>query len=118
MADSFRAAPDEPLPGLGAEPTDAAVGELERQVRRSLARMQLDGLVDERHAGLMQLALELCRAITRGASSGRASAVAMAAKELREVFAQLMPDEEVSGGDDFDRWKRELAGMDPAGGSA
>lgn len=52
------------------------------------------------HAILTQLLLELAGAIDRGRAAGRASAVAMAARELRDTLLMLdPPPEEGAAGD-------------------
>lgn len=100
-----------PLPGLG-DPTPHT-SELTTQVQRSLRALADQGLVDERHAGLMQLALELARAIRPGE---KAYGVAQAAAQLLAVFAQLMPEADGGDGDAFAEFRAYLAGVE-AGGS-
>lgn len=100
-----------PLPGLG-EP-ERHSSQLVEQVQRSLRALAEQGLVDERHAGLMQLALELARSIRPGE---KPYGVAQAAAQLLAVFAQLMPDVEGGDGDAFAEFRAFLAGVD-AGGS-
>lgn len=105
---------DEPLPGLGDPSGPRLPGELEAQVRRSLQFMAANGLVDGRHAGLMQLALELARAIRPGE---KAYGVAQAAAQLIATFDKLMPETEGGPSDGFDELRAYLAGVDAAGGS-
>lgn len=100
-----------PLPGLG-EPEHHS-SQLVEQVQRSLRALAEQQLVDERHAGLMQLALELARSIRPGE---KPYGVAQAAAQLLAVFAQLMPDVEGGDGDAFAEFRAFLAGVD-AGGS-
>jgi hypothetical protein len=102
---------DEPLPGLG-DPDPTRTSDLEAQVRRSLAFMADHGLVDGRHAGLMQLALELARSIRPGE---KAYGVAQCAAQLIATFDKLMPDEEGGPSDGFDELRAYLAGVDAAG---
>lgn len=111
---------DTPLPGLDPEPDHRPVSELERNARRSLQALQLAGLLQDRHAALAELFLVLARAIDRQARSPRGGyAVANLANSMREVWVQLLPEEEGgTGSDDFDRWKRELAALDGSGSSA
>lgn len=98
-----------PLPGL-TEPAPG-VSELERQVRRSLAFMVAQGLVDERHAGLMQLALELARSIH---PSQKAYGNAQAAAQLLACWEKLLPDVEGGDSDGFSDLRAFLAGVDSA----
>lgn len=111
---------DTPLPGLGPEPTDRAVSELEREARRSLQALDNAGLLEPRHSGLAELYLTLARAVDRQSRSARGGyAVANLANSMREVWLQLLPEEEGgTGSDDFTRWQRELHQLDADGGSA
>jgi hypothetical protein len=106
---------DQPLPGLGA-PGDVVAGgsELYRQTQRALAALHRQGLVDERHAGLMQLALELAQAIRPGE---KAYGVAQCAAQLLAVFDKLMPDAEGGESDGWSELRAFIAGVDAAGGS-
>jgi hypothetical protein len=90
-----------PLPGLQDQAN--GVTELETAVRRSLAALDAAGLLTEVHAMPMQLVLDLARAVGLGTRSGRASAAALAAAQLREAWA-LLPalDATGSGGDEWD----------------
>ena len=107
------------LPGLELDTPMRAVGELERQVRRSLARLEELGLVGPEHAGLAQLAIELAQAIGRAAARGQAAAVGLSAAQLVNVFDKLNPADSGGGAasDDFTRWQRELHSLDSAGGT-
>lgn len=100
-----------PLPGM-AEPA-RAVSELENQVRRSLRFMSDQGLVDDRHAGLMQLALELARSIH---PSQKAYGNAQAAAQLLACWDKLLPEVEGGGPDGFAELRAYLAGVDASGG--
>lgn len=62
--------------------------------KRTLAALENVEVIVERHAVLVQLVLSLSAAIDAGARSGRASAVAMAARELRETILVLDPPPE------------------------
>lgn len=88
-----------PLPGLD-DPTQSAQ-HLELAVRRTLDAINTAGLITARDAGMMQLCLELSRAVTAGVRSGRASAVAMAARELRETLLALPQPEAAPAGDEW-----------------
>lgn len=103
---------DEPLPGLGdPDPTAYGGTELQRQVSRSLRYLSDNGLVDERHAGLMQLALELARTVR---PNERAYGIAQAAAQLLATFEKLMPETE-GGTDGFAELRAYLAGVESAG---
>lgn len=84
-----------PLPGLDPDPKPG--GALVAAVRRTIAALERQNVLSERHAATLALALALAQSIDGGAAARRASAVAMAAKELREVLAIL---EELATGDD------------------
>lgn len=80
------------LPGLGvADQMESAMVTAARSTIRALAEL---GRLEPRHAVLTQLILSLAEAIDRGTRTGRASAVAMASKELREALLQLDPPPE------------------------
>lgn len=55
----------------------------------TLRALDDEHLLTPAHAVTCQLVLELARAVTAGVRSGRASAVALAARELREAIATL-----------------------------
>lgn len=80
----------QPLPGLELIPADqAAASPMRTAVVATINALQADGLLEPRHAGLCQLALELADAVTAGRRSGRASAAAMAAGQLRDTLLAL-----------------------------
>lgn len=80
------------LPGLdGPREYESPMVVAARQTLAALA--ELDRL-EPRHAVLTQLILSLAEAIDRGTRTGRASAVALASKELREALLQLDPPPE------------------------
>lgn len=106
-----RAAAPAPLPGLEDledRDTGRRVSPLEQAARRTLAALQGDGLLTERHALTCQLILDLAQAIDAGRRSGRASAVAMAAAQLREAFLSLPEPEEGPESDGWEALAREL----------
>jgi hypothetical protein len=80
------------LPGVGeaAESSSAMV----KAAHVTLTTLEQLGRLEPRHAVLAALILELAEAIDRGRRSGRASAVAMASKELRETVLMLDPPPE------------------------
>lgn len=92
------------LPGL--EPDARTVGPLTTAVRRTIASLDAQGVLGERHAASCALALALAGTMDNPRAMTRASAQAMAARELREVLAGLLDLAE--GSDDADPWK-ELA---------
>lgn len=115
------ALPEEPLPGLDPEPQDRAVTNLERRARQSLAALHEANKLGPQHAGLMELFLTLARSVDGAANARapRASAVAMAAKEMREVWAALCPDDDdAPAAEEFTQWQTALAAVPDAGESA
>lgn len=75
------------LPGMA--PLDAGPTPLEQAARIQLQKLADDGLLNDNHAIAVQLVLDLARAIGVSATRGRASAMALASKELREALALL-----------------------------
>lgn len=64
--------------------------------RMTLTELREQGLLRREHGAIVQLTLELAQAVAAGVRSGRASAVALAARELRETIAMLpIPDDDV-----------------------
>lgn len=80
------------LPGLG-EPA-AGSSAMVRAAHDTIAQLHQLGTLEPKHALLAQLVLELAEAIDRGRRSGRASAVAMAARELRDTLLMIDPPPE------------------------
>lgn len=93
------------LPGLDAiTAPDPGQSRLEAAVIQQLVAMAQTGDIElTRDAGLVMLATELAKAVHAGTRSGRASAVAMAARELRETLMALRPEDGPAGGDE--EWK-------------
>jgi hypothetical protein len=80
------------LPGLdGPREYESPMVVAARSTLQALAEL---GRLEPRHAVLTQLILSLAEAIDRGTRTGRASAVALASKELREALLQLDPPPE------------------------
>ena len=108
-----------PLPGLeDPEPSGPPPDALESAVRRTIAALHAKQLLHEHHAATCQLALDLAASVSAGRRSRRASAVAMAARELREVLASLPAIDQ--GDDEQDPWDalaREFAAADGKGAS-
>jgi hypothetical protein len=86
------------LPGL--ETPRPGAGDLEKATHRTIAELDALGLIEPRHAMTCQLMIELARAVEAGRKSGRASAVALAAAQLREAFMSLPEPETTPDGDD------------------
>lgn len=78
------------LPGL--EPVRAGSSAIERAAHRQLTALQARGLLRDDHAIVVALIGELASVVGQSATRGRGSAVAMAAKELREAMALLPTD--------------------------
>lgn len=98
---------DPTIPGL--EPPRPGVGALERATRETLQSLREAQLLEPRHAMTCQLMIELARSVEQGRKAGRASAVAMAAAQLREAFLSLPEPAEGGGEDDpFAKLAREL----------
>lgn len=97
-----------PLPGL-EDQVGGRVTELETAVRRSLKALDDAGLLQETHAMPMQLVLDLARAVGLGTRSGRASAAALAAAQLREAWAML-PTLDLGSGvaDEWEKLAKQL----------
>lgn len=100
-----------PLPGLEPDPPASTRrgGALVASTRRTIAALHALGLLEERHAAQCALALVLAEACEGGAASRRASAVAMAARELRECLDSLPKPEGDGKEDAFERMMREFA---------
>lgn len=110
------------LPGLDAPRPHAPAIVL--ATRRTIAQLHTAGLVDESHAMLLQLLLDLAEVVDSGRRQGRASAVAMAAAQMLAAYAVLVPptppDEGGGQGDAFDELAADLrraAGLGHAEGS-
>jgi hypothetical protein len=85
---------DEPMFLPGLEPSRESDSAMVKAARLTLAALRDADKLKPEHALLTQLILSLAQAIDGGTRSGRASAVAMAAKELREALLQLDPPPE------------------------
>lgn len=75
------------LPGMA--PLDAGPSPLEQAARLQIKHMRDRNLLTHEHAIAVQLVLDLARAIGVSATRGRASAMALAARELREALLLL-----------------------------
>lgn len=83
------------LPGM-RDPDDRDTP-MVRAAHHTLNALRAAGMLTVRHGLLVQLTLSLSGAIDRGVSAGRASAVAMASRELRETLLMLDPPPEETG---------------------
>lgn len=84
--------------------------------KRSLAQLAATGQLTERHAVQVQLVVSLAGAIDAGTRAGRASAVAMAARELRETMLVLdpPPEDPAEGAEALRRWEDFMAKVEAA----
>lgn len=98
------------LPGLALQGPQAPAGKMVEATRDTLAALADRGMLRPEHTALAQLALQLATAVEAATLSRRGSAVAMAARELREVLLAL-PQVDASTGptpwDEFERAYRE-----------
>lgn len=77
------------LPGL--EPPEPTDGPMVKAAHATMAQLLELRAVEPRHAVQVQLVLSLAAAIDAGTRTGKASSVAMAARELRETMLVLDP---------------------------
>lgn len=95
------------LPGMG-EP-EARSSAMVKACHQTIDALANVGKLAPQHAVLTQLLLELSGAIDRGRAAGRASAVAMAARELRDTLLMIdPPPEDGAAGEDAARLLREF----------
>lgn len=79
-------------PALWELPEDhASDSAMVKAAKATLAQLELHDKLPQERAVLSQLVLALAQAIDGGAKSGRASAVALAAAQLRETILVLDP---------------------------
>jgi hypothetical protein len=90
---------DEPLPLPGLDDPRDGSSPLELAARRSIAAVAHE--LGDRHALTLQLVVELARVVAISARTGKASAAALAAAQLREAWASLGLDENTGAGDPF-----------------
>lgn len=81
-----------PIPGLD-EPSGRPVDALEKAVRRTLRALELEGLIEERHAARLQLAIELAQIVSLKRATGKVSTVGNDARVLMELIDKLLPEE-------------------------
>lgn len=95
------------LPGL--EPPSDRDSAMVKACRQTIAALSDADKLLPQHAVLTQLLLELSGAIDRGRAAGRASAVAMAARELRDTLLMIdPPPEDGAAGEDAARALKEF----------
>jgi len=86
------------LPGL--EPPSRGEPAIKVAARRTITALEAAGFLDERHAVICQLILDLAEVVDAGRRQGKASAAAMAAAQLLAAYTLLMPEANEGGGDD------------------
>lgn len=95
------------LPGL--EPPSRGEPAIKLAARRTLVALEAAGYLDERHAVINQLILDLADVVESGRVQGKASAAAMAAAQLLAAYQLLMPEASEGGGDDD--WSQFVADL-------
>lgn len=96
---------DPTIPGLEV-PGTASDGPMAKAAAVSIQALADSGNLEPRHQVLVQLVHSLAGAIDKGVHAGKASAVAMAAKQLLDTMVVLDPPPE--DGTDSQRLAREL----------
>lgn len=93
------------LTGLELEPENGGkASALRTAVIETISALHQENLLQPRHAAMCQLALELADAVAAGRRAGRASAVAMAAAQLRETLEALPQPQSAGAEQKFDEW--------------
>lgn len=90
------------LPGL--EPPSPSEPALKRSARRTIVQLEALGLLDDRHAVVCQLLLDLADRFPRA----KEYAAANLAAQLLAAYQLLIPESEGGGGDDWDEFVAEL----------
>lgn len=111
------APPTEQLELPGVVPAHAAHDSaMVAAAKISLAELERTGQLTKRHAVQVQLVVSLAAAIDAGSRSGRASAVAMAARELRETMLVLdpPPEDPAEGAEAMRKWETFMAKVEAA----
>ncbi|MBM7052225.1 hypothetical protein [Rothia sp. ZJ1223] len=93
------------IPGYGSVGKPA----LERAAEKLVKKLAEDQKLNESHVLTVQMILDLARVCGLSADKGRASAVALASRELREVLASL-PGADMTLEDEFNEMM-EKAGI-------
>lgn len=94
-------------PEMGGKPSA-----LRSAVVATITALHADKLLEPRHAALCQLALELADSVSQGRRSGRASAAAMAAAQLRETLLALPAPASADIMEKFNDFVTSLSGGD------
>lgn len=97
------------LPGLTLPGDAAPTSGLVAAATTTLRVLDDKGLLRPEDALTVQLVLDLAAAVAAGVQSKRASAVALAARELREAMALLPQTEAPTGPDTFEALAQMLA---------
>ena len=108
--------PTLPLPGLDEPQRKPAP--LEDSVRRTIRALDQDGLIEERDAVRLQLAIELAQIITTKRATGRLSTVANDARVLLELLDKVLPDDlgvDSALRDAMASWSEEVARLERGG---
>jgi peroxiredoxin family protein len=87
---------------------------MRKAVVATIEALQDAGLLQPRHVAMCQLALELADSVAAGRRSGRASAAAMASRELRETLLALPVPEEAGAAEAFENWVNQTLAKDQA----
>ena len=101
---------DETLPGFEIYGGAGVVSPLRTAVMATIEALRIEGLLEPRHSAMCQLALELADATAFAAAARvpRASAIAMAGRELRET---LMALPQPVAGDQLEKFNEFLAAI-------
>lgn len=92
-----------PIPEFGS----VGKPDLERAAEKLVKQLADDGKLNDSHVLTVQMILDLARVTGLSAVKGRASAVALASRELREVLATL-PGADMSIEQEFDEMVKKL----------
>lgn len=101
--DQIQPNPFLPIPAFGS----VGKPDLERAAEKLVAKLAEDGQLNDSHVLTVQMILDLARVTGMSAVKGRASAVAMASRELREVLATL-PGADMTVEQEFDAMMKKL----------
>lgn len=88
------------VPGLEPETARPGIGYVEREMRTQIQRMAASGEVDDRHAGLIALAMVAARNVDTMGFEGRPSGRANMLRAAREVF-EMLPEVQAVDTDGF-----------------